>query len=100
MVADLDWKATWQANLLMDWHQTRYFAEHGIEELNVLWKDMVKRKDYTLLGAAWTVASVFDDQVIGRWKSGYLLLAVKQIIVVGLNARRHGVGFPVVVVRF
>lgn len=100
MVADLDYKATWQANLLMDWHQTRYFAEHGIEELNVLWKDMVKRKDYTLLGAGWALGAALIDSMGRRSPQVYRWVGAIQLLVVGLNARRHGVGFPVVVVKW
>lgn len=96
----VDWPATHLQNLLMDYDQTCYFARHGIEEINPLWKDMVKRKDYTLLAAGWAVGGALIDSMARRSRLVYPIVGAVQLIIVGLNAKRHGVGFPIVTVRF
>jgi len=97
---DLDWKTTWQANLIEDYHQTRYFASRGIDELNPLWSEMVKRKDYTMIAASWATSAALFDQFARKDPKLYRIAGVLQLVVTGLNAKRHRVGLPVLVVRF
>lgn len=97
---DIDWAATWHQNLITDYRQTCYFAKQGIEELNPLWREMVERRDYTLLAASWAICAAAFDGLARRNPSLYRVAGAVQLIVTGLNARNHRVGLPVLVVRF
>ena len=97
---DVDWKATWHQNLVTDFHQTVYFAKNGINEINPLWKEMVRKKDYTLLASSWAVSAALFDQFARKDPKLYRIAGLVQFVVTGLNARNHRVGIPVLVVRF
>lgn len=100
LTADVDFRATYLQNHFTDLRQTLGFARNNIREINPIWKDMVRKKDYTLLAAGWVTEAILTDALVERGKVKYRDLAVWRLIVVGLNARKHGYGIPVVVVRF
>lgn len=97
---DVDWKATYLQNHFTDLRQTLGFARRGVEEINPFYSQMVRKKDYTLLAAGWVTEAILTDALVERGKVKYRDLAVWRLIVVGLNARKHGYGIPVVTIRF
>ena len=90
---DIDWKATYLQNHITDFHQTRWFGKHNIQELSPIWRPIYK--DESKLALGWLVEAALANQT-----NKHKELAIWRIIVVGLNSRNHRIGFPVLVFKF
>ena len=92
---NIDLDATLLSNRITDYRQTVYFGQKGIEELNPLLKPLYK--DQSKLALAFLAGTVVEHNLLKRHKKE---LAIWNFILVGLNARNHRIGIPVLSFRF